>query len=87
MEQKIKMCHNLSGREFISLVNLIINFQEKIKKINKSDPLLECKIREIGASLSYSYKFGEVYGGIPLNRALEMYYSKLNSELKLININ
>jgi hypothetical protein len=69
------------GGEFISLVNLIVNAQTKLKIINKSNQLLECKIKKTGDGLSYSSKFGERYQNIPLNRALEMYYSQLKLEI------
>lgn len=81
----MKTPSEIIGGEFVSLVNLIIDFQKKLKKLDKSNKLLECNIRKTSTGLFYSPKFGEKYEKVHLNRALEMHYTKLNFEINRYN--
>jgi len=76
------------GKEFESLVNLIVEYgQPELEKLDPKNPLLQCKIRDIGGGIEYPSEFGKRFEGLPLNKALQGYHFILTAEIgRLKNI-
>jgi len=72
------------GQEFISLAKLIIDYQEKLKLLDKDNPLLKSNIDLNGGELGYLPGFGERYDGMPINQALEQHHGVLEREINKI---
>jgi len=71
-----------TGKEFVSLVNLIVDYrQPELRKLDPDNPLLKCDVRKIPVGVEYSPEFGERFEGKPLNEALQTYYFLLQAEI------
>ena len=71
-----------TGKEFVSLVNLIVDYrQPELERLDPDNSLLKCDVRKIPGGVEYGPDFGKRFEGKPLNEALQSYYWQLCGEI------
>ena len=78
---KSKLSDGPEGKEFASLVNLVLRRQTELRKLDPNSSLLKLAVEDKGGEIKYTEEFGTKYEGVPFNTALQDYYFTIEREV------